>query len=296
MNALSPGATVLEKKLKAMSAKAPTFHAVLGSGFKDSLHGGIPSSYRVLGEIPFEEIPGLHSSTAPGHAGKYVVVEHASTLRTGLIQVGRLHGYEGLEPRDVIQTVMISRELGTEEYYLTNAAGGIDPAHRTGDVMIITDQINLSGRNPLWGPNPKKADGTEWGPRFQDLSRTYDRGLRSAIQPRLANEALQVHEGVYLGVPGPAFETPAEIRFFRQIGAHAVGMSTVWESIALKHSGARVCGISLISNLAAGLSNAADGEPEELDHFAILDACRSSSISILRSILGAAEAAGGALG
>lgn len=283
----------LEKKLKAFSAKAPFFHAVLGSGFKDSLNGGILPSYRVLGEIPFEDIPGLHASTAPGHAGKYVVVEHSATLRTGLIQVGRLHGYEGLEPRDVVQTVMISRELGTEEYYLTNAAGGIDPAHRTGDVMIITDQINLSGRNPLWGPNPKKADGSEWGPRFQDLSRIYDRALRTAIGPLLGREGLRVHEGVYMGVLGPAFETPAEIRFFRQIGAHAVGMSTVWESIALKHSGARICGISLISNLAAGLSNAADGEPEELDHFAILDACRSSSISILRSILGAAETAGG---
>jgi purine-nucleoside phosphorylase len=285
MNSYGLGAETLSRKLKSLDAGLPAFHVVLGSGFKDSLIGGIPPSFQIKGEIAFHEIEGLHASTAPGHAGKYVIVEHTKTRGTGLLQVGRLHGYEGLDPREVVQTVMISRELGAKDYFITNAAGGIDPAHRTGDVMIITDQINLSGKSPLTGLNPRKADGTEWGPRFQDLTRLFDREWNSLLKPAMTKEGLKVHEGVYMGVPGPAFETPAEIRFFATAGAQAVGMSTVWETIALKHSGARVCGISLISNLAAGLQGGADGQPEELDHFAILDACKSSSIGILRGIL-----------
>jgi len=290
MSILSAGAKALSQKLKSLSLEAPTFHVVLGSGFKDSLsEGGIPASFKVKGEMSFNEIEGLHSSTAPGHAGKYVFVEHEKSKKSGVIQVGRLHGYEGLEPREVVQTVMLSRELGTQDYYLTNAAGGIDPAHRTGDVMIITDQINLSGRNPLWGPNPKRPDGVEWGPRFQDLTLLFDFEMRKSIEGALRHESLRVHEGIYMGVLGPAFETPAEIVFFRKVGAHAVGMSTVWETVALKHSGARVCAVSLISNLAAGLALGADGKPEELDHFAILDACKSSSKGILKAILLTAE-------
>jgi purine-nucleoside phosphorylase len=292
MNSYGLGAEVLATKLDSLQVGRPAFHVVLGSGFKDSLRGGIPPGYRIRGEIAFHEIAGLHSSTAPGHAGKYVILEHVSSGKVGLLQVGRLHGYEGLEPREVVQTVMISRELGATDYFITNAAGGIDPAHRTGDVMVITDQINLSGKSPLTGLNPRKADGTEWGPRFQDLTRLFDRDWNALLKPALSAEGLRVHEGVYLGVPGPAFETPAEIRFFATAGAQAVGMSTVWETIALKHSGARVCGISLISNLAAGLQGGPDGEPEELDHFAILDACKSSSIGILKGILLSVERSG----
>ncbi len=286
MSKLSPGATFLSQKLKSTTQAIPAFHVVLGSGFKDSIvDGGLPDSFRVCGELDFKEVPGLHSSTAPGHTGKYVFVEHQKSGRAGILQVGRLHGYEGLDPREVVQTVMISRELGVKDYFLTNAAGGMDPAHRVGDVMVIADQINLTGRNPLYGANPSKPDGTEWGPRFQDLTLLFDARIRESLRGMLEGQALRVHEGVYMGVQGPAFETPAEIRFFQRVGCHAVGMSTVWETVALKHSGARVCGISLISNLAAGMALGADGKPEELDHFAILDACKASSRAILRAIL-----------
>jgi len=285
---LSAGASALQSKFKQFSLRAPSFHVVLGSGFKDALSQGIPSGFTVKGEVSFTDIPGLHPSTAPGHAGKYVLIEHAQSRKAGIIQVGRLHGYEGLDPREVVRTVMYSRELGTEDYFLTNAAGGIDPKHKTGDVMIITDQINLSGRNPLSGENPKREDGIPWGPRFQDLTRLFDREWNQVVRNSLQSEKLMVHQGVYVGVAGPAYETPAEIRFFGTIGAHAVGMSTVWETVALKHTGARVCGISLISNIAAGLSTGPDGD-EELDHFAILDACKSSSTGILRGILTAWE-------
>jgi purine-nucleoside phosphorylase len=286
---LSPGAEALVKKLTEFAvATTPYFHVVLGSGFKDALIGGLPATFSVKGEIPFLSVPGLHPSTAPGHAGKIVVVEHAPTKRVGIIQVGRLHGYEGLDPREVVNPVMFTRELGTLNYFITNAAGGIDAAHTPGDVMVIVDHINFTGKNPLLGLNPKNLDGAEWGPRFPDLTNLYDREWRTLMKPALSGEGLKVHEGVYMGVLGPSFETPAEVRFFRQAGTHAVGMSTVWETIALKHSGARVFALSLISNVAAGLN----ADPSaELDHFAILDACKSSSTSILKAILLSVEKA-----
>ena len=280
---LSAGAQTLVKKLSQFGVStSPYFHIVLGSGFKDALIEGLPEGFCVKGEIAFVDVPGLHPSTAPGHAGKIVVLEHTRSKRVGIVQVGRLHGYEGLDPREVVNPVMFTREMGTRNYFITNAAGGIDAAHSPGDVMIIVDHVNLTGKNPLLGPNPKNLDGVEWGPRFPDLTNLYDRDWKTFVKPALVAEGLKVHEGVYMGVLGPTFETPAEIRFFRSAGTHAVGMSTVWETIALKHSGATVFALSLISNVAAGLSA---NPNEELDHFAILDACKSSSTGILKAIL-----------
>jgi purine-nucleoside phosphorylase len=282
---LSPGAAKILTKLESFGVSKPSFHVVLGSGFKDALAEGIPKEFTVKGEISFGEVPGLHPSTAPGHAGKYVVIENNASKKVGMIQVGRLHGYEGLDPRVVVSTVMCTRELGCALYFITNAAGGLDPAHKPGDVMMITDHINFTGKNPLYGTNPKGPNGKEWGPRFPDLTKLYDRKWQEVLTKNFAQEKLKVHEGVYLGVLGPAFETPAEIRFFMKIGTHSVGMSTVWETMALSHSGATVSAMSLISNIAAGLLIGADGHAEELDHFNILDACKNSSIGILSGIL-----------
>ncbi len=263
----------------------PSYHVVLGSGFKDAVTaGGLPPGVVARGEFKFSEVDGVSSSTAPGHAGKFVVVEHEKTKKVGLIQVGRLHGYEGLDPKEVVLPLRYSRELGAHTYFLTNAAGGIDPSFAPGDAVVLQDQINLTGKSPLVGPNPKKEDGTEWGPRFPDLTNLFDRDLSSRVQSKLAEEKLKTHTGVYVGVLGPAFETPAEIRFFGKAGAHVVGMSTVWETIAMKHSGAKVVGVSLVSNMGAGLNGT-----EELDHFAILDACKISSVGILRGILRAIQ-------
>ena len=287
---LSPGALKLQQSFSQLKVAPPSFHVVLGSGFKDALIRGLPANFSVMGEIPFTEVPGLHPSTAPGHSGKFVVLEHAKTQKTGLIQVGRLHGYEGLDPQEVVRPLIYSRELGVENYFITNAAGGIDPKHKPGDVMIISDHINFTGKNPLTGTNPARLSGEPWGPRFPDLTNLYDKPWRKLIEPLLLAEQLRVHEGVYMGVLGPAYETPAEVRLFRQFGSHSVGMSTVWETMALKHTGARVFALSLISNVAAGLSEGPDGELHELDHFSILDACKASSTGILKAILLAVEA------
>lgn len=285
---LSSGAAQIDSKLKSLGASRPNFHVVLGSGFRESVKSGIPSDFQVMGEILFEHVSGLHPSTAPGHDGKYVIVQHRNSGKTGVIQVGRLHGYEGLDPRDVVKTVMYTRELGAEQYFITNAAGGIDQAHRPGDVMIITDQINLTGKNPLVGENPKKPNGEPWGPRFPDVTALFHREKNQLLKKNLLREKLTVHEGVYVGVLGPVFETPAEISFYIRGGAHAVGMSTVWETVALKHSGAQVNALSLISNLGAGMERTSEGLAIELDHFAIMDACKSSSIGILKGILATA--------
>lgn len=282
---LSAGAAFIDQKLKSFGVARPSFHAVLGSGFKDSVKTGIPSSFTTKGEIPFTDVPGLFPSTAPGHAGKYVIVEHTASKKVGVIQVGRLHGYEGLEPREVVRTVMYTRELGADQYFITNAAGGMEKGQKPGDVMIMTDQINLTGKNPLLGENPKKPNGEEWGPRFPDVANLFHREKNQILKKAFLNEKLTVHEGVYIGVIGPVFETPAEIAFYNKVGAHAVGMSTVWETVALKHSGAQVNALSLISNMAAGMERASDGSAVELDHFAIMDMCKNSSIGILKGIL-----------
>jgi purine-nucleoside phosphorylase len=286
---LTPGAAKIADCFKSFGVARPSFHVVLGSGFKDALQSGLPSGFGIKGEIEFQDVPGLFPSTAPGHSGKYVVIEHERSKKTGIIQVGRLHGYEGLEPREVVRTVMFTRELGVEHYYITNAAGGLAAGHRPGDVMIIEDQINLTGKNPLCGPNPKKSNGEEWGPRFLDVAQLFHREKNKKLKEELLSEGLKVHQGVYIGVLGPVFETPAEIRFYIQVGAQAVGMSTVWETVALKHAGAKVSAISLISNLGSGLELDQNGNPIELDHFAILDACKTSSVGILKAILKVAQ-------
>lgn len=266
--------------LQFQSGIVPSFHIVLGSGFKHAVEDGIPSRFKIVKEVSFTEVPGMKSSTAPGHAGKFFLIEDASSKQAGYLQLGRLHGYEGYTPQDVVAPLIMTRELGVSTYVLTNAAGGMDDEHQVGDAMIITDHVNLTGKNPLMGPNPKKKNGEEWGPRFPDLTKLYDVNLQARFSEAMTKENLKVHRGVYIAVLGPSFETPAEIRLFKSWGMGAVGMSTVWEAIAVKHTGATVAGVSLISNIAAGL----DGD-EEIDHLNILEACRGSSTKILRGIL-----------
>lgn len=261
--------------------KAPTLHTVLGSGYATAL-SRISETHPHMkhrGSFSFEKIRGLTAATVPGHPGAFQVYEDSTRGGFFVFQQGRLHGYEGHSPQVAVLPVMAARLAGVTQFLLTNASGGLDENHRPGDVMLIRDQVNMTGLNPLVGPNVVKKDGTLLGPRFPDMSQVYEPKWREELSGHLTAAGLQVHEGCYLGLLGPSFETPAEVKLFASWGMHGVGMSTVWEAIVLKHSGARIGGLSLISNAACGMG---DGKP--LDHDSILKTCASSSEKIMEGI------------
>ncbi len=276
---LSAETISFQKKISALGLQIPRAQVVLGSGFGNALEEAANyPGWNLVGDISFRDI-GIVSSTAPDHAGKYRLFSRGNN--SVIFQMGRLHGYEGNSPKAVTAPVMVPRLAGVENFLLTNAAGGLMAEYRPGDVMIIRDHVNLTGQNPLSGENPKRADGQDIGPRFPDMSNAYDQAWRNRIREEL--KGMRVHEGTYLGVAGPSFETPAEVSLFSRWGMQAVGMSTVWETIALCHSGARVAGLSLISNAGAGMSD------EKLDHFVILDTCRAAAAKIVRGLFSAME-------
>lgn len=256
------------------SLPVPSYHIVLGSGYGNALDSF--GWERVGPDLSFRDMPGFPSSTVQDHAGSYRFYRKGDFSLS--FQMGRIHGYEGHAASLVVQPVMVPRLAGVKKFVLTNAAGGLSAAHKPGDVMLIRDQVNFTGLNPLVGKNPVGVDGKELGPRFPDMAKLYDRDLRVKMRKHLAAQSLEVHEGIYLGLLGPSFETPAEIQLFSAWGMQAVGMSTVWEAIALGHSGAQVGGLSLISNLGSGLS------AETLDHNTILETCRVSAAAIVRGL------------
>jgi purine-nucleoside phosphorylase len=265
----------IQRFLQAKNIPVPSGHMVLGSGFGEAAKG---LGAETLGEIGFAEIPGLPPSTVQDHVGRFRFIRSPNG-KVFCLQMGRIHGYEGHEAATAVKPVMLMRHLGVKDFLLTNAAGGLGAGYGPGDVMVIRDHVNLTGKNPLIGENPVDSEGNVLGPRFPDLTGLYPRPQRQLLFQALERQGLRVHEGVYLGLLGPSFETSAEVQLFQNWGMHAVGMSTVWESIALGHSGANVSGISLISNLGAGL---ADGP---LDHEAILETCRTSAMRILLAAL-----------
>ncbi|MCO5142198.1 MAG: purine-nucleoside phosphorylase [Oligoflexia bacterium] len=260
----------LEKK----QIEVPAYHIVLGSGFGEALNH---LDGEQLAELSFAEVDGLVPSTVPDHKGVYRFYKVKG--KTISFQMGRLHGYEGHSPQQVARTVILPRLAGVKKFLLTNASGGLSLAYRPGDVMLIRDHVNLTGANPLMGENPKDSKGKELGPRFPDMNTLYSQPMRKKLEKSFQKQKLKVHEGTYLGVLGPSFETPAEVQLYAAWGMHAVGMSTVWESIALRHSGAELAGISLISNLGAGMDPNAS-----LDHLQIIETCRESAAKIIRGI------------
>lgn len=217
-------------------AEAP-LAMVLGTGL-----GGLGRAFRPRLEIPFDEIPHVPRATALGHAGRLAAGEFAG-LPVHVLQ-GRLHMYEGLPLSDVAFPVRLLRALGARTLVLTNAAGGLHPLHRAGDLMLLDDHLNLMGDNPLRGPNDDAL-----GPRFPDLSEPYDRRLAAAAEAAALAEGLRLHRGVYAAVCGPSLETRAEYRFLRTAGADAVGMSTVPEAIVANHAGMRVLAIAVITDV-----------------------------------------------
>ncbi len=274
MQALS----VYQKFLEKCSLPVPSHHVVLGSGYGAAL-AGFPWEH--AGDLSFRDLPGFPASTVQDHAGSYRFFRKGKHCIS--FQMGRIHGYEGHPASQVVQPVMVPRLAGVKNFILTNAAGGLSAAHKPGDVMLIRDHVNLTGMNPLIGKNPVGVDGKELGPRFPDMANMYDREFRNRLRKTLLSQPIGLHEGVYLGLLGPSFETPAEIQLFSAWGLQAVGMSTVWEAIALAHSGARVAGLSLISNLGAGLGEGT------LDHNTILETCRVSAAAIVKGITLAME-------
>ena len=257
---------------------------VLGSGlgaFADELENAV--------KIPYEQIPGFARSTVEGHAGQLVLGEIGG--RAIAVQQGRFHYYEGYEMAQVMMPVRTFGLLGIKNLILTNAAGSLNSDMIPGNLMLITDHLNCMGVNPLRGPNDSR-----FGPRFPDMSDVYDREFQeiaSSEAKAIARERFEkgldaekidfMHRGIYCGLSGPTYETPAEIRMLREYGADAVGMSTVPEAIAARHQGTRVLGISCITNLAAGMSD------EPINHEEVMETgARVAEVfkELLRRIVG----------
>jgi purine-nucleoside phosphorylase len=203
--------------------------------------------------VPYGEIPHFPQSTVEGHSGR-IVAGMLGGVPVVVMQ-GRVHYYEGYTPQQVTFPMRVLGRLGIETAILTNAAGGINSNYSIGDLVLLADHINSLGFNPLIGPNEARfGDGKTTGLRFFDMTEAYSVELRGLAQAAAREEGFTLHEGVYLATSGPSFETPAEIRAFRSLGADLVGMSTVPETIVARHMGIRVLGISCVTNLAAGIS------------------------------------------
>jgi purine-nucleoside phosphorylase len=228
--------------VQASTKIVPAVGVVLGSGL-----GAWADSLSSLDRIPYTDIPRMPQSTVVGHAGN-LCLGLAGDVPVACLQ-GRVHLYEGHDPERVVFGVRLLARLGCRAILLTNAAGGLAPGFAPGDLMLISDHLNLMGKNPLSGPNIEA-----FGPRFPDMTEAYDPALRAAAREAAAETGTTLHEGVYAGLLGPTYETPAEIRMIGTLGASAVGMSTVPEVIALRHMGVPAAAISCITNLAAGIS------------------------------------------
>ena len=235
---LTVAAAVVQQRL----AVAPRIGVVLGSGL-----GDFATLVEVDAVISYADIPGFPAATVEGHAGRFVF-GHLDGVAVMVMQ-GRVHYYEGYDMADVVMPIRLMRRLGVEAVVLTNAAGGITPALTPGTFMLVTDHLSFLVPSPLRGAN---LDGL--GPRFPDMSHVYDPGLLDLARTAAAAEAIDLREGVYIQTAGPNFETPAEIRMYGRLGADAVGMSTACEAAAARHCGLRVCALSCIANLAAGIS------------------------------------------
>lgn len=246
-------------RLKAAAPFVPELAIVLGSGL-----GALATSpeARAGKAIPFSEL-GFPPQSVEGHSGQLIFCELEG--RKVVLQAGRFHFYEGHPMAVVTAPMRLYGRLGVKAVLLTNAAGALNPEHQVGDLMVIRDHLNFTGQNPLIGPNQGP------GPRFPDMSTAYDPALRAALHGAAEHLGQRLQEGVYLGVTGPSYESPAEIRAFRSWGADAVGMSTVPETIVARHEGMRVAGISCLCNMAAGILD------QPLTHQEVLEAGQAAA-------------------
>lgn len=234
----------------------PDVAIVLGSGL-----GDYGNEIRVEAELSYTDIEGFPVSTVPGHAGKFIFGFVGDTKV--VCMQGRVHYYEGYPISDVVLPTRLMKMLGAGILFLTNASGGINPSFTAGDFMMLTDHISIFAPNPLIGPNMD-----ELGTRFPDMTAVYDRQLQDILSETAKENGISLKKGVYAQLTGPSFESPAEIQLLHKLGVDAVGMSTVVEAIAANHMGMKICGISCVCNLAAGMS------PNPLTHDEVQEAAR----------------------
>ncbi|TDF99274.1 purine-nucleoside phosphorylase [Paenibacillus piri] len=254
--------------IRGQYAEAPEIGLILGSGL-----GVIADLVERATVIAYRDIPHFPVSTVEGHAGELLLGTISG--KHVLLMKGRFHLYEGYGVDVVSFPVRVMKELGVKTLIVTNAAGGVNTSFEVGDLMLIKDHINFTFRNPLIGPNHN-----ELGVRFPDMSEAYNRGLRQTAHEVASGQGLKLKEGVYLGMLGPSYETPAEIRMIRTLGADAVGMSTVAEVIAARHAGIEVLGFSCISNMAAGILD------QPLSHAEVMETTERVKPKFLKLIVG----------
>jgi purine-nucleoside phosphorylase len=256
--------------IRSRSGLTPKVGLILGSGL-----GVLADHIEEPVSINYSDIPFFPQSTVEGHAGELLIGTVQGT--PVVLMKGRFHMYEGYGPEMTAFPVRVMKELGVKTLLVTNAAGGVNTSYEPGDLMLISDHLNLTGRNPLVGPNDE-----ELGPRFPDMSQAYSRRLREIARKVAADKGVPLQEGVYAGLLGPTYETPAEIRMLRTLGADAVGMSTVSETIVARHAGIEVLGISCISNMAAGILD------QPLSHQEVMETTervREKFLSLVLSII-----------
>jgi len=258
--------------IRALTNVEPRIAIVLGSGL-----GGFADDFDDSVGIPYEEIPGFVRSTAEGHVGQLIAGKVDSV--PVLAMQGRVHYYEGYSFEEVTFPIRTFKLLGIKTLILTNAAGGINVQLTQGALMVISDHLNLMGDNPLRGPNDER-----FGPRFPDMSAVYSPELQELVVDEAKASGVEVRRGIYGGLSGPSYETPAEIHLLRALGADAVGMSTVPEAIVARHMGLEVLGISCITNMAAGISD------EPINHEEVMATgarVRETFTELLRRVIGA---------
>lgn len=260
-----------------MEGRAPKVGLILGSGLNP-----LGNDVQDAACIPFAEVPHMKTSTAEGHVGRFV----CGTLggRQVLVMQGRLHGYEGNDAQEVAYPVWLMRRVGVDTLVTTNAAGAINEGYRVGDFCIMSDQINFMGRNPVAAPEPAGI-----AERFFSMTDAFDPALRALAHEVAKERGVRVQEGVYLGLLGPNFETPAEIRAFRAWGADTVAMSVVEEVIAARQTGMRVLGISLVSNMAAGVGAVGGVGGASPDGEEVMDVAKKREADFARLVTGILE-------
>ncbi|MBR6478182.1 MAG: purine-nucleoside phosphorylase [Lachnospiraceae bacterium] len=268
----------LEKTLsqvRAITDFVPHVALILGSGL-----GDFADNVKVECEIPYSDIEGFPTSTVQGHAGKFIFG------RLGDVPIvcmkGRVHHYEGYSMEDVCLPIRLMKLLGAKVLFLTNAAGGLNLDFQAGDLMMIRDHVSLFVRNPLIGPNPESL-----GTRFPDMSHVYDETLCEILRDVAAKNDIPLKEGIYTQLTGPSYESPAEIRLLRLLGTDAVGMSTVVEAIAANHAGMKICGISCICNMAAGMTD------QPLSHKEVQEAADAASKKFTKLVYESIQRMGG---